>query len=875
MMELTMGLVGRLGGWLFVQAPLVLLGAAVTAWVLRDASASTRHRVWSAAVVAVLVLPLLTLVVPRVGVSLPRVTDRLVAELRAPGVLPMVDVAVPDIAPIVVAVPDVAPVVVDVPDVAPIAVAIGRAATPRPARIQVPGALRASTASFDVSFDPGGPVAFALPPGLPFGLPPVAIAILVWATVAAGLMVRLFVSALRVRAQERRLDAASVELSAAVHGVARAHGIWNLRVLTGGVDAMPSTWGTRRPVLLLPASAEYWSPARLDAVVRHELAHVRRADTRLQLLADLVCALHWFDPLAWYAAHRMRVERELACDDEVLAAGARASDYADELVSLARSLRPAPVGVAMAGTGGLRTRIESLLDARRPRGTSTAASAAIRLVAALGAVLVAMLTPQASVAHEPDFAWDVEMPFPEPVEAAAFAEHLHAVRVPERVIATVTVDAPLAIVQDATMCWSSVRGGSSSTRRNDDEFRLEWERADCSVDIRIDGELRFNSDFTDIAGFAGRGRATFEERDGARSRRAEITPEGSGIARRWLVDGREAPWNAEAARWFEAVLLNTLRTGAYAEERADWMLRERGVDALLQELPLLRGDWARGQYYRAAFRADLSAGDVARLTREAAADIDSDHTLQTVLEAVVEHHSLTNGTVRAAYIAAAGTIDSDHSRGRALEAALMQPGLPPNDIAAVLDAVSGIDSDHEKMTLLIALAEQHTLTPALRESYLRVVASIESDHSTARAARALFETDALSDAETALALEVARGIESDHELSQLLIQLPVDLNDERQRRTYEAAIAGIESDHALGETLRALMENGDLGPVTAGVVLRGSHNIDSDHELGEVLKEFVERGGLTDATRAEFERAMTGIGSRHTREQVEQAMRGR
>jgi beta-lactamase regulating signal transducer with metallopeptidase domain len=150
-----------------------------------------------------------------------------------------------------------------------------------------------------------------------------------------------------------------------------------VRVLVSDERLMPMTWGWRRPVVLLPADAMKWDAERLRIVLRHELAHAKRWDCLTQSVANLVRAFYWFNPLVWLAARQMCLERERACDDLVLSAGARPSEYAGHLLEIARQFACAPraEAIAMARPSSLEQRLQVIVDASHRPGRLRPASA--------------------------------------------------------------------------------------------------------------------------------------------------------------------------------------------------------------------------------------------------------------------------------------------------------------------------------------------------------------------------------------------------------------------------------------------------------------------------------------------------------------------
>ena len=160
-----------------------------------------------------------------------------------------------------------------------------------------------------------------------------------------------------------------------------------------------ATWGIVRPRIILPAGADEWPEELVRVILRHEIAHIRRGDWLFQMAGELVRAVYWFNPLAWFACRRLRIESEQACDDEVLAAGTEPSDYAAHLVSLARHFSdhrawfPAP---AMARRSTLHRRVAAMLNTRlnrNPPALGTRLATMVFMLAATYAVAAAQTSP--------------------------------------------------------------------------------------------------------------------------------------------------------------------------------------------------------------------------------------------------------------------------------------------------------------------------------------------------------------------------------------------------------------------------------------------------------------------------------------------------
>ncbi|MBN2316686.1 MAG: carboxypeptidase regulatory-like domain-containing protein [Sedimentisphaerales bacterium] len=125
-----------------------------------------------------------------------------------------------------------------------------------------------------------------------------------------------------------------------------------VRLLESGLVQVPTVVGWLRPVILLPASAlTGLTPEQLEALLAHELAHIRRCDYLINILQTLVETLGFYHPAVWWTSHNIRVERENCCDDLAVNLCGDRVRYARALASM-EEIRSGRNEFAVAASGG-------------------------------------------------------------------------------------------------------------------------------------------------------------------------------------------------------------------------------------------------------------------------------------------------------------------------------------------------------------------------------------------------------------------------------------------------------------------------------------------------------------------------------------------
>jgi uncharacterized protein (TIGR03435 family) len=207
-------------------------------------------------------------------------------------------------------------------------------------------------------------------------------AMVLWVRLAGGWVVAARMRSMLVRRAPPEWQQSLQELGARI-GLRRP-----VRLLVSALVQVPTVVGWLRPVVLVPVGALGGLPAEhMEALLLHELAHIRRHDYLMNILQSVAESLLFYHPAVWWLSGHIRTERELCCDDVAVSISGDALTYARALAQL-ESYRPAYLHAAIAANGGsLRNRIARLLG-QPPQVVRTGLGPGVIAVAGLLTVAV-------------------------------------------------------------------------------------------------------------------------------------------------------------------------------------------------------------------------------------------------------------------------------------------------------------------------------------------------------------------------------------------------------------------------------------------------------------------------------------------------------
>ena len=655
---------------------------------------------------------------------------------------------------------------------------------------------------------------------------------------------------------------------------------------------VPTVVGWLKPVVLLPAGAlGGLAPMQVEAILAHELAHIRRHDYVVNLLQTLVETLLFYHPGVWWVSHRIRVERENCCDDLAVSLCGDPVSYAHALADL-ETFRASRFALAATG-GSLLERVRRLVGAppsHAGRGPAWLAGiAALTLVGGMAVAadtsfvqpptsvssrsavepsrpvlgVVQVVSPPAQTAAAP-----AQSPASPPQASPITSDDLkQASRVapvppappqppsapgpppaPPTTLAAAAVPAPPAPpAVPAVPAPPAVPGQTSiSSSTHNSSGNWIWSNDGEKLQIDYTGTFELSDDDADVTAMSAGARIKISDAALLGRHTVEIEEHGGQLQRRYWVNGIERAYAPEGREWLKSVMPRFIRnSGIGADKRVARFLKTGGPQAVLAEIGQIDSSYAKGLYFKQlVLQASLSPAQYRDVLTQAGHELKSDYELATLLIAIVDRLPADDAS-RSAYFTAAGNITSSYELRRVYSTMLKKGPVTSSVLGGILQHAGAITSDYDESEVLRdVLATQH-LDDHTRPLFFQAMDHLGSDYERHRVLSGVLKTGDRS--AIAPALDAASKITSDYESASLLLEtLAVASPDGPLRDAFFKAVDGLSSSpYEMGRVLKALVSRADASHDTLLAALRSAKSLGSSYECSQVLVAAAESHPLT------------------------------
>ncbi len=689
-----------------------------------------------------------------------------------------------------------------------------------------------------------------------------------------------------------------------------------VRLLESTSVAVPTVIGWLKPVVLLPAAAlAGLAPSQMEAILAHELAHIRRHDYIVNLFQTVVETLLFYHPAVWWVSRRIRAEREHCCDDLAVSLCGDPVAYAAALAEL-EGLRSTTGDLVLAATGGsLLQRVRRLLGAPTHAGRAPgwlAAGVALLVVISMSAGAVARdaltgepqapfavpaapvappvppqpasprpvvaaadaLAPATPIAAVPP-SLPVSAPVAPPAEAPALAS-TPTVPVPVTAlaepspawpaaaavptvppstpfaIAATPVPVPLPALPVAAVATPAVaQTAADASTQSTSRTTSDGEKSGNYV--WSDGDQKFEVNYRGDIEFTG------DDTDVSR-----LSP--GGYLR--IKDGRR--FGTDNSLEFRAASSGTI-------ERRFWVSgRERPFDPegrkwLAEVLPKFIRQSGIGAKARVArFMQSGGAGAVlAEITR-----IEGSWAKRVYFNELFNQPGLSGAAIQQTFQQAGREVDSDFELASLL---ISSNRLLTDDGSrrACLEAARTIGSDFEMRRVLSSIVKAGPMTPAIAALLLDTSASIDSDFEEASLLSEFAVRQQLDGPAGAAFFKALAGVSSSFEHNRVLkaVLQRTDLSEQARVGALESG-AAIESDFEAASFLTSFVKSSGVEGAARAPFFRAAASIDSAFERSRVLQALLRRTDLSEQTVLEIVRSAQTVTSAHERAQVLLAVAG-
>ncbi len=631
------------------------------------------------------------------------------------------------------------------------------------------------------------------------------------------------------------------------------------QLLVSSDIAAPMSLGFLNPAILIPRMLfDRLSDSELEYVVLHELCHLRRRDDWTNLAQKLIEAVLPIQPVVYWIGHRMSIEREMACDDWVIAATGTAESYATSLARVAELSQWAHARILAAGATGNRSqlfsRVRHMLDRTRnaapklmvaPLGATTAAIGILIYVGGHAPQMIAFAqtsavetSRQELVPLRPAQSIAPRAPSATPTSIASPASKA-------------SVEPPALVALSAPPSPRAPIAPAESQQSGETHSEITIRNGLTLLSVKVDGAIEFTDDDRDVKSLSPGGHFRMEEGTWHSGRRYDVKADSAGnLTKTYSVGSSVKPLDSEGQEWLGRLLPQIIRdSGIGAAARVARILRQGGPQAVINEIGLIHSNGSKRIYLEQLFsHATLNTDQLtesAKLIRGISSDGDK---AQVLIDVDGKYFT---GELRPHLFEAVESISSDGDKRRVLSDILGKDAGSADTLFGVTRAAKHISSDGDKAEVLIEMAGSYRDNGGLGMAYFEAVKSISSDGDHARVLSTLLAAHGDERDTVARVLGSAGKISSDGDKAHVLKEAVVRYSaDELVRKAFIDAANSISSDGDHQQVLVALVHRPGIDTLTIDEIAKSAQRISSDGDKARVLVELV--GVNVEAARGDF-----------------------
>jgi beta-lactamase regulating signal transducer with metallopeptidase domain len=700
---------------------------------------------------------------------------------------------------------------------------------------------------------------------------------IMWALLSFVMLVRLGFGYWKLRGLKAAATQAPAEWQLRLRSLSGMNGVRRqTQLLVSNHVAAPMSLGFLNPAILIPrAFLDTLSDSELEHVVLHELGHLRRRDDWTNLAQKLIEAMLPIQPAVYWIGRRMSLEREMACDDWVIAATGTAEPYAASLAKVAELSQWAHAGILAAGATGNRSqlfiRVHHMLDRTRNAAPKLAVAPLGAAIAAIGLLIYAgVRTPQmiafaqTSVVEssrqdripqsQPHSVLVSQAPISAAVPAAPLvlaASQTPISPLPSTESATLA-EIPASPLPSSTLLASNASPSSpnpaiapaeaqqSGETRHETHMEMTTHNGLTSLSVKIDGSIEFTDDDRDVKSLSPGGHFRMEEGSWMSARTYDVKADSAGkLTKTYSVGWSAKPLDAEGQAWLERLLPQMIRDSGFgASARVARFLRQGGPQAVITEIGLIHSDGSKRIYLEQLFSQVTLTTEQLREAAKLIRGISSDGDKAQVLLNVDEKYF--TGEVRLNLFEAVESISSDGDKRRVLSDIVKKDAGSIDTLLSAARAAKHISSDGDKAAVLIEMANPYRENGGVGMAYFEAVKSISSDGDHARVLLAMLAAHGGDRDTLARVLGSVQKISSDGDKARVLLEAVGRYSDDEViRKAFIDAANSISSDGDHQRVLVALAHRQGIGADTVGRIAKSAQRISSDGDKARVLAELV------------------------------------